>query len=210
MFVDLFMSAPIKVNGEETALNTSFSSDDIPSPQDSYGISKFETENKLADVSRDSGMEVVIVRPPLVYGPGVGGNFAQMIDVLRKGYPLPFASVQNLRSIVYVGNLVSALIVCAIHPSAKGQIYLVNDDLDLSTPSLLMELGAAMEISPHLLSFPLWSLKILGKITGYAPQVERLTSSLRVDGSKIRRETGWVAPFSVRQGLRLTVADFLK
>jgi len=200
----------IKVHGEETALDAPFSPDDLPSPLDAYGISKLEAERRLVEIANESGMELVIVRPPLVYGAGVGGNFAQMIKVLCKGYPLPFASVHNLRSLIYVGNLVDALILCATHPAAKGQTYLVNDEEDLSTPALLAELGAAMGHSPRLLPFPEWGLKTLGQLTGRSSQLERLTASLRVDGSKIRRELGWMPPFSVQQGLRLTVADFLK
>jgi nucleoside-diphosphate-sugar epimerase len=146
----------VKVNGESTApiptlalplkgrVQNVFTETDAPSPQDPYGISKWEAEQILSRVSQETGLEVVIVRPPLVYGAGVKGNFAQMLKVLTKGIPLPLASIHNQRSLVYVGNLVDSLIACATHPAAAGQAYLVSDGEDISTPDLLRQLGAAM------------------------------------------------------------------
>jgi nucleoside-diphosphate-sugar epimerase len=134
----------------------------------------------------------------------VKGNFAQMLRVLAKGIPLPLASVHNRRSLIYVGNLVDALILCATHPSAAGQTYLVSDGEDISTPDLLRQLGGAMGHPARLLPCPQSLLKLAGRLTGKADQVERLLGSLQVDSSKIRRELGWQSPFSLHNGLELT------
>lgn len=194
----------IKVNGESTGEGEVFTEADVPSPQDPYGVSKWEAEQVLSHVSQETGLEVVIVRPPLVYGAGVKGNFVQMLGVLAKGVPLPLASVHNLRSLVYVGNLVDALIVCATHARAAGQTYLVSDGEDVSTSDLLRQLGAAMGHPARLFSCPHALLKLAGRLTGKAEQVERLLGSLRVDSGKIRRELNWAPPYTLGQGLRLT------
>ena len=181
-----------------------FTETDAPSPQDPYGISKWEAEQVLSRVSQETGLEVVIVRPPLVYGAGVKGNFAQMLKVLTKGIPLPLASIHNQRSLVYVGNLVDALIACATHPAAAGQAYLVSDGEDISTPDLLRQLGTAMGHPARLFPCPPVLLKLAGRLTGKSDQVERLLGSLQVDSGKIRRELGWTSPFTLQEGLRLT------
>lgn len=197
----------IKVNGDETHGDSKFTETDTPDPQDPYGISKWEAEQALHRIAEETGLEVVIVRPPLVYGAGVKGNFSQMIKVLAKGIPLPLASVQNLRSLIYVGNLVDALIMCATHPAAAGQTYLVSDCEDISTSDLLHQLATAMGLPAHLFSCPLSLLKLAGHLTGKSDQVERLLGSLQVDSSRIRHELGWKPPFSLQQGLRLTVVS---
>ncbi len=194
----------IKVNGEATDGVRKFSELDVPDPQDPYGVSKYEAEQALHRVAAETGLEIVIVRPPLVYGAGVKGNFAQMLKVLAKGILLPLASVNNRRSLIYVGNLVDALILCATHPRAAGQTYLVSDGEDISTPDLLRQLGDAMGHPARLLSCPQALLKLAGRLTGKADQVERLLGSLQVDSSKIRRELGWQSPFSLHNGLELT------
>ncbi len=194
----------IKVNGEATCGEGKFSETDASAPQDPYGISKREAEQVLHKVAAETGLEVVIVRPPLVYGAGVKGNFAQMLRVLSKGIPLPLASVKNLRSLIYVGNLVDALILCATHSAAAGQTYLVSDGEDISTSDLLRQLGAAMGHPARLLPCPQALLKWAGSLTGKAEQVERLLGSLRVDSGKIRRELGWIPPYALQQGLRIT------
>ena len=135
----LYVSS-VKVNGEETIENQSYSEKSLPNPQDPYSQSKWEAEQALKRVADETGLEVVIVRTPLVYGAGVKGNFAQMISVLKRGLPLPFASIHNKRSLIYVGNLVDAILLCATHPSAVGQTYLVSDGEDLSTSDLLCKL----------------------------------------------------------------------
>ncbi len=194
----------IKVNGEATDGAMKFSESDAPNPQDPYGISKWEAEQALHRVSAETGLEVVIVRPPLVYGAGVKGNFAQMLKVLAHGIPLPLASVQNRRSLVYLGNLVDALILCATHPAAAGQTYLVSDGEDISTPDLLRQLGEAMDHPARLLPCPQALLRLAGRLTGKADQIERLLGSLQVDSGKICRELGWVPPYSVSRGLQAT------
>ncbi len=197
----------IKVNGEATEGVRKFSELDAPVPQDPYGVSKYEAEQALHRVAAETGLEVVIVRPPLVYGAGVKGNFAQILKVLALGIPLPLASVGNRRSLIYVGNLVDALILCATHPAAAGQTYLVSDGDDVSTPELLRELGDAMGHPARLLPCPQALLKLAGRLTGKADQVERLLGSLQVDSDKIRRELGWTPPYTPQQGLQLTVGN---
>lgn len=199
----------IKVNGEETCGEKKFTEEDAPCPQDPYGVSKWEAEQALHRVSQETGLEVVIVRPPLVYGSGVKGNFAQMLKVLSKGIPLPLAAVRNLRSLIYVGNLADALILCATHPAAAGQIYLVSDGEDVSTPDLLRQLGASMHHPARLFSCPPSLLKLAGRLIGKSDQIERLLGSLRVDSGKIRRELGWNSPYTLRDGLKNTGASVL-
>ena len=194
----------IKVNGEETLSTRLYTEADAPAPQDPYGISKWEAEQALHRVAAETGLEVVIVRPPLIYGAGVKGNFVQMLRVLAKGIPLPLASVSNLRSLVYIGNFVDALLKCATHPAAAGQTYLVSDGEDVSTPELLRQLGAAMGHPARLLPCPPSLLKLGGRMLGKANQIDRLLGSLQVDSSKIRRELGWQPPFTLQEGLRLT------
>lgn len=195
-----------KVNGEATYAGNRFTETDIPAPQDPYAISKWEAEQALRRVSAETGLEIVIVRPPLVYGPGVKANFLQMLKVLANGIPLPLGAVGNLRSLIYVENLVDALILCATHPAAAGQVYLVSDGQDISTPDLLSRLGEAMGHPARLFPFPAALLKLAGRLIGKFAQVERLLGSLRVDDGKIRRELNWIPPYSLQQGLQATAA----
>ncbi len=203
----VFVSS-IKVNGEQTSATQSFTELDEPNPQDFYSISKWQAEQALWCIAQETGLEIVIVRPPLVYGPGVKGNFAQMLTVAAKQIPLPFASVHNRRSLIYVGNLVDALIACATHSVAAGQTYLVCDGEDVSTPDLLYQLGDVLGCPAHLLPFPLSWLRILGKLSGKSDQVERLLSSLQVDSGKIRRDLNWVPPYTLQQGLQATAESY--
>lgn len=182
----------IKANGEEA--DKPYTEFDKPNPHDFYGISKWEAEQAVYQVSAETGLQVVIVRPPLVYGAGVKGNFAQMIKIISKGIPLPFASVKNLRSFIYVENLVDALILCATHPSAAGHTYLVSDGEDVSTPELLNKLGKALAKPAHLFACHPSILRLAGYLTGKTAQVNRLVGSLQVDSSKIKQELGWLPP----------------
>lgn len=191
----------IKVNGEETRDGQKFSEADPPAPQDSYAVSKWEAEQALQRIAQETGLEVVVVRPPLVYGPGVRGNFAQMLNVVAKRIPLPFASVRNSRSLIYVGNLADALIACATHPAAAGQTYLVCDGEDISTPDLLRQLAAGMGLSSRLLPCSPALLRLAGKLTGKSQQMERLLGSLQIDSDKICRELGWWPPYTLAEGL---------
>ena len=194
----------IKVSGEATYGDKKFTAADAPAPQDPYGVSKWEAEQVLRRVADETGLEVVTVRPPLVYGPGVKGNFAQMLDVVAKRIPLPFASIHNCRSLIYVGNLADALITCATHPAAAGQTYLVCDGEDISTPDLLRQLARGMGVPSHLFPCPPALLRLAGKLTGKSQQLERLLGSLRVDGDKMRADLNWVPPYALRQGLQAT------
>ena len=204
----MVFASSIKVNGEETLPCHHFNEFDIPMPRDSYGISKWEAEQALHRVERETNLEIVIVRPPLVYGIGVKGNFAQMLKVLAKGIPLPLASVTNLRSLVYLGNFVDALEKCAIHPAAAGNTFLVSDGDDVSTPELLRQLGEAMGHRSRLISFSPVLLKLAGRLFGKSAKVERLVGSLQVDSNKIRRELNWHPPFTLQQGLKVTAESY--
>jgi nucleoside-diphosphate-sugar epimerase len=194
----------IKVNGEATDAEQKFTEADLPAPQDPYGISKFEAEFALHRVAKETHLEIVVVRPPLVYGAGVKGNFAQMMRVLNQHIPLPLAAIHNQRSMIYVGNLVDALIACATHVNAAGNTYLLSDGEDVSTPNLLRQLGLALGKSARLFPFPATLLQLLAKLLGKGEQVARVTQSLKVDSGKIRRDLGWTPPFSLQQGLAIT------
>lgn len=195
----------IKVNGERTH-ESPFTEADTPEPRDAYGLSKWEAEQALSKIASETGLEVVIVRPPLVYGPGVGGNFLRMMDWVNRGLPLPLGSIRNSRSLIYLGNLVDALVTCVSHPRAAGKTFLVSDGEDVSTPELIRRLAQAMERRSCLLSFPPVLLRLAGSLTGKSAEVERLLSSLRVDSSKICHELQWTPPFSMTQGLLETMA----
>jgi len=200
----LIYVSSIKVNGEETCDGERVSELSMPLPLDTYGVSKWEAEQVLHQVEVETGLEIVIVRPPLVYGAGVKGNFAQMLKVLAKRWPLPFASIENKRSLVYVGNLVDALIVCATHPAAAGQTYLISDGEDVSTPDLLRNLGGAMGCPARLFPFPPKLLTGTAATIGRAVQMKRLTGSLQIDSGKICRELNWTPPYTLQQGLQET------
>ena len=196
----------IKVNGEQTVIP--FTERDPPKPQDPYGVSKWEAEQALARVSTQTGMETVVVRSPLVYGPGVRGNFLQLLNILRRGIPLPLASIRNKRSLVYLGNLVDALARCIQDPRAAGRTYLVSDGEDLSTPELVRRLGAAMGIKVCLWPCPTSFLYWMGQVSGKLGMIDRLVGSLQVNSSKIQTELDWHPPFTVDAGLSETAAWF--
>lgn len=200
----------VKVNGESTSSGRAFSEEDAPSPQDAYGLSKWEAEQALLEVARETGLEVVIVRPPLVYGPGVGGNFLRLMNWIDRGWPLPLGSVSNARSLIYLGNLVDVLTICVESPRAAGKIFLASDGEDVSTPELIRRLARVMGRQPRLISIPPAILRIAGLLTGKSAETERLLGSLCVDSSRIRRELQWTPPFPLEQGLRETAAWYLK
>lgn len=201
----VFISS-IKVNGEET--DTPYTEDSPGQPTDPYGISKWEAEAALRQIDAETGLEVVIIRPTLVYGTGVKANFLNMMKVIQRGIPLPLALITNRRSLTYVGNLVDALAICAIHPNAAGQTFLISDGEDVSTPELIQRVADALNVSARLLAFPVPLMKLAGKLTGKIAMVNRLAGSLTVDSSKIRRELGWQPPFSMEEGLRKTAEWF--
>ena len=198
----IFLSS-IKVNGESTG-GDPFCETDVPRPQDAYGVTKLEAEKVLADLSCDSPMEIVVLRPPLVYGSGVKGNFLRLTSLLARGVPLPLASVHNRRSLIYVGNLVDAIIAALRAPQAAGRTYLVSDGEALSTPDLLRQMGRALGRDARLLRCPPAVLRGLGALIGRADEVARLTGSLEIDSTRIGRELGWAPPHSPEQGFRET------
>ncbi|MGB5745977.1 MAG: SDR family oxidoreductase [Desulfobacterales bacterium] len=193
----------IKVNGEERA--DPYTEADHPSPADPYGISKFEAEQELRNIADKTGLEVVILRPPLVYGPEVKANFLQLIKLINRGIPLPLARVKNHRSMIFLGNLVDALFTCATHPRAVGNIFLVSDGKDISTPELILKISSAFGKPSRLFALPPGFLRLLGKATGNSEAVSRLLDSLIVDNTKICTVLGWKPPFSMEEGLKETV-----
>lgn len=201
----VFVSS-VKASGESTAPEECLSSADQPAPVDPYGLSKFEAERGLRELSAATGLEVVIVRPPLVYGPGVGANFLRLMNAVDRGLPLPFGAVENRRSLVFVGNLVDALVVCAEHPQAAGRTYLVSDGEDVSTPELVRAIAGALGRAPRLIGVPPALMRAAGALLGRRAQVDRLLGSLAVDSGPIRSELGWMPPYSLRQGLAETAA----
>jgi nucleoside-diphosphate-sugar epimerase len=203
----VFVSS-IKVNGEES--ENPYHVNSPYNPQDSYAISKMEAELALRAIEQETGLEVVVVRPPLVYGTGVKANFLKMLQLVSKGVPLPLASIRNCRSLVSVGNLADALAVCAVHPAAAGQTYLVSDGEDVSTPKLIHQIALALGVPARLLPFPVSLMRLAAKLTGKSGALNRLTGSLTVDSSKIRRELDWKPPFTMEEGLQETAAWFNK
>lgn len=194
----------IKVNGEETAGSKCYSEQDVPAPCDPYGVSKWEAEQVLHRVARETGLEVVIVRPPLVYGPGVGGNFISLFAAANKGVPLPLRGADNARSLIYVGNLVDALITCAAHSNAAGQTYLVSDGKPISTANLTDKIFQVLGRRSRSFYFPPILLRAIAALLGRSDQINRLFGSLQVNDGKIRRELNWTPPYSQEQGLRAT------
>jgi nucleoside-diphosphate-sugar epimerase len=198
----------IGVNGNNSG-GKPYTENDEPHPHNPYSVSKNEAEQALREISYETGMEVVIVRAPLVYGPGNPGNFLSFLRIISKVLPLPLASLSNKRSIIYVGNLVDALANCASHPAAAGKTYLVSDGEDVSTPELINRMASAMGKQARLFPFPSGLMLLMGRILGKSAVVERLVGSLQVDSSKIQRELGWTPPFTMEQGLMET-ADWFK
>lgn len=198
----VFISS-VKVNGEATQPGEPFTADDAPAPQDPYGISKMEAEQGLREISAQTGMEVVIIRPPLVYGPGVRANFLAMMRWLVRGVPLPLGTVtHNRRSLVALDNLVDLIVTCITHPAAANQTFLVSDGEDLSTADLLSRMGRALGKSARLLPVPLALLKLGALLLGKPVLAQRLCGSLQVDISKTREMLGWVPHLSVDEGLK--------
>lgn len=200
----------IKVNGETTLPGRPFKADDVPAPAGPYGISKFEAEQGLRELAAATGMELVIIRPPLVYGPGVKANFQTMLRWLDQGIPLPFASVDNRRSMVALDNLVDLIVVCTRHPAAAGRVWLVSDGEDLSTPMLLRRAANALGRPARLFPVPIRPIQALAALGGKADAVQRLCGSLTVDTSPARAMLEWSPPISVDAALRATAADYLE
>lgn len=205
----IFLSS-VKVNGEQTKLGAPFAADQQPNPEDSYGISKMEAEEGLRTLAKETGMEVVIIRSPLVYGPGVKANFLAMMRWLKRGVPLPIGAVTgNRRSLVALDNLVDLIVTCLDHPAAANQIFMVSDDESLSTAALLRRMGEALGGPAHLVPVPVSLVQLGATLLGKRDIAQRLCGSLEVDISKTRELLGWKPPISVDEGLRRTAVHWL-
>jgi nucleoside-diphosphate-sugar epimerase len=195
----------VKVSGEIT-YDTPFTEEQAPQASDPYGISKLEAENALLAFAKTSKMIITIIRPPLVYGAGVSANFLAMLKLVRKQWPLPFASIQNQRSMVYVGNLVDFILHCIDHPRVDQQVFLISDGRDLSTPELLRLCADALQVNSRLFNFPPSALLFGTALIGKRAIAVRLCHSLQVNSDKARILLNWQAPYTVEQGLAATCA----
>ena len=205
----VFISS-IKVNGESTVPGRPFTAQQAPAPIDPYGVSKWEAEQQLRKLSAETGMELVIIRPVLVYGPGVKANFLNMMKWLYKGVPLPLGAIHNKRSLVSLDNLVDLIVTCIDHPRAANETFLVSDGEDLSTTELLQRMSQALGKQPRLLPVPAWMLETAAKFAGKQSIAQRLCGSLQVDISHTRERLGWTPPVSVDTALRKTAQHFLE
>jgi nucleoside-diphosphate-sugar epimerase len=201
----VFISS-VKVNGESTSPGRVFTEADAPNPQDAYGQSKHEAEQGLRQLGADTGMEVVIIRPPLVYGPGVKANFAALMRAVQRGWPLPLGAVHNQRSLVALDNLVDFIVTCITHPQAANQTFLVSDGQDMSTTELVRGMTQVAGVPARLLPVPVWALQKGASLLGKGDAIQRLCGNLQVDISKARSLLGWVPPVSVDEGLRRSMA----
>lgn len=200
----------IKVNGESTRLDQIFTAEDIPAPQDPYGISKHEAEVRLRQLAKETGLEVVIIRSPLVYGPGVKANFLSMMRWLWCGIPLPFGAIHNKRSLVALDNLVDLVVTCLDHAAAANQIFLVSDGEDFSTTELLRRMGDALGKPTRLIPMPVLWLQFGATILGCRDMAHRLCGSLQLDIAKTREVLGWAPPVSADEGLRRVAEYFVR
>lgn len=201
----IFISS-IKVNGEETKPGQPFTADDPPAPIDAYGISKLEAERGLQQLASQTRMEVVIIRPPLVYGPKVQANFAALMVATKRGWPLPLAAICNKRSLVGLDNLVDLITVTATHPSAGNQIFLASDGSDLSTPELIRAMAIAMGGRARLLPMPVWALRMGANLMNRKAIIQRLCGNLQVDIGKTKVLLNWTPPIDIQEGLRRAAA----
>ena len=205
----VFISS-VKVNGESTALGQAFTPTDLPMPKDAYGQSKHEAEQGLRQLAGDTGMEVVIIRPPLVYGPAVKANFLAMMRWMSKGIPLPLGDIHNKRSFVALDNLIDLIFTCIEHPAAANETFLVSDGEDISTTQLLKRMGAALGKPTRLLPVPVWMLEAGAALLGKRDLTQRLCGNLQVDISKAKELLGWSPPVSMDEGLRRTAEHYLE
>ena len=208
----VFMSS-IKVNGERTGRSAEggwqkFTDRDLPCPEDAYGTSKWEAEKVLAGMATETGLQVTVLRPPLVYGPGVGANFLRLMHAIERGWPLPFGAVDNLRSLIYVENLADAVLRCLRESASAGRTYTISD-MDVSTPGLIIAIARAMGRKPKLFRCSPVLLRSCGRVIGQRDTMQRLLDSLVVDSSAFRRELQWTPRYSNDEGLSRTVNWFL-
>jgi len=197
----------VKVFGESSPLHHPFTEKDVCSPKDAYGLSKLKAEAALLNIAKKSAIEVVIIRPPLVYGKGVKANFASLLKLVKYGIPLPFGAVSNKRSLIYVGNLAHFIMHCLTHPAAKNEVFSISDDHDVSTAYLIQEIARALNVSNRNFNFPEKWLFRIAQIFGKQKQMMRLCGNLRVDISKAKNLIGWQPPFTLAESLKHTVED---
>lgn len=202
----VFLST-IKVNGEATARDRPFLPEDVPAPEDAYGVSKLEAELALQEVCTSTGMEFVVIRPPLVYGPGVGGNFRSLLGWIQRGIPLPFGAIDNRRSLIAIENLVDLISVCARHPAAANQVFLVADGKDVSTTELLLKVAHAYGRKARLIPIPSLWLGCCAALLGKKKEVDRLLGSLVVDSTKAQDLLDWRPVMTMEEQLGKMVAD---
>jgi nucleoside-diphosphate-sugar epimerase len=205
----VFLSS-VKAMGERSPPGGALTDSDPPRPEDAYGISKREGETALAEVAAASGMEAVILRAPLVYGPGVKGNLLRLMRLIERGIPLPFAAIANRRSLIARANLAAALGLCLDHPEAAGATFLVADGEDLSTPELIRRLARGLERPARLVALPPSLLRLAGRLGGREAEIERLTGDLAIDASAIRTRLGWQPVISVDEALAETAQWYLR
>ena len=199
----------IKVNGEFTNNGKAFTADDIPNPQDFYGISKYEAELGLQNIAEQCEMDIVIIRPPLIYGPGVKGNLLNMIRFINKSLPLPFGSIRNQRSLVSLDNLLDLLIICIHHPKAANQIFLVSDGEDLSTVDLCILLGISLGKPAKLIEVPVYLLNLFSTVFLCRGAFYKVSGSLQVDIFKTNNLLGWAPRVPIAESLDETIKNFL-
>jgi len=200
----------VKVNGESTLPGQPFTADDVPNPSDPYSVSKLEAEEGLRRISRESGLETVIIRPVLVYGPGVKANFLAMMRWMKRGVPLPLGAIHTRRSLVALDNLVDLIMTCVRHPLAANQIFLVSDGEDLSTTALLRRVARSLDRPARLVPVPPRLLGFVASLLGKGDMAQRLCGSLQVDIDKTKALLDWAPPVSVDEGLRRAAQDFLQ
>ena len=205
----IFLSS-IKVNGESTRPDEFFTAEDVPNPLDAYSVSKLEAEQGLYEIGAKRGMEIVCIRPPLIYGPRVKGNFLSMIRWLYRGIPLPLGTVQNSRSLIALDNLVDMIMTCLDHPAAANQTFTASDDEDLSTTGLLRRICEALDRPVRLLPVPPYVLRIAMNMVGKEDMALRLLGNLQVDPSKAKKLLGWRPSVSVDEGLKKTTEWYLQ
>ncbi len=206
----VFLSS-VKVNGEMTDnIKGPFKETDVPAPEDAYGISKWEAEQVLRKIGQETGIEVVIIRSPLIYGPGVKANFYNLIKLIDRGIPLPFGCICNQRSLLGMTNLIDVICLSIEHPAAAGETFFASDGADVSTPELVRRIAHAFGKSAMLLPISEWVLKLAGKATGRLDQVNRLCGSLQIDSSKIQRMLAWTPPCSMYEELEIVVNWYKK
>ena len=203
----IFMSS-VKVNGEGTPLGHPYTPEDLPAPSDPYGISKYEAEIALQQLTKDTSLEVVIIRPPLIYGPGVKANFRNMMEILSKCLPLPLGAIHNKRSLVAIDNLIDLIICCINHPAAANETFLVSDGFDISTPDLLRRVAKALGKKALLIPIPSVVLQWTAKLLGKAAFAQRLCESLQVDISKTQQLLNWTPTVKIEDALHKTAVFY--